>query len=35
MGLGFLGLKRTASDLDELQRGLRPEKTMSLANNRA
>jgi hypothetical protein len=35
IGLGFLGLKRTASDLDELQRGLRPEKTMSLANSRA
>jgi hypothetical protein len=35
IGLRFLGLKRTASDLDELQRGLRPEKTMSLANSRA
>jgi hypothetical protein len=34
-GLSFLGLKRTASDLDELQRGLRPEKTMSFANSRA
>jgi hypothetical protein len=35
IGLGFLGLKRTPSDLGELQRGLRPEKTMSLANSRA
>ena len=35
MGLAFLGLKRTPSDLDELQRGLRPEKTMSFANSRA
>jgi hypothetical protein len=35
VGLRFLGLKRTASDLTELQRGLRPEKTMSLANSRA
>ena len=35
VGLGFLGLKRTPSDLDELQRGLRPEKTMSFANSRA
>ena len=34
-GLSFLGLKRTASDLDELQRGLRPVKTMSFANSRA
>jgi hypothetical protein len=34
-GLAFLGLKRTASDLDELQRGLRPEKTMSFAKSRA
>jgi hypothetical protein len=34
-GLSFLGLKRTASDLDELQRGLRPEKTMSFAKSRA
>jgi hypothetical protein len=34
-GLTFLGMKRTASDLDELQRGLLPEKTMSFANNRA
>jgi hypothetical protein len=33
--LSFLGLKRTASDLNELQRGLRPEKTMSFANSRA
>jgi hypothetical protein len=35
IGLRFLGLKRTATDLDELQRGLRPEKTMSFANSRA
>jgi hypothetical protein len=35
IGLRFLGLKRTASDLDELQRGLVPEKTTSLANSRA
>jgi hypothetical protein len=35
VGLGFLGLKRTALDLDELQSGLRPEKTMSFANSRA
>jgi len=33
-GLKLLGLKRTAVDLGELQRGLRPEKTMSFANNR-
>jgi hypothetical protein len=35
VGLLFLGLKRTVTDLDELQRGLRPEKTMSFANSRA
>ena len=35
VGLAFLGLKRTALDLGELQRGLRPEKTMSFANSRA
>jgi hypothetical protein len=34
VGLAFLGLKRTATDLRELQRGLRPEKTMSFANSR-
>jgi hypothetical protein len=34
IGLRFLGLKRTATDLAELQRGLRPEKTMSFANSR-
>ena len=34
-GLTFLGLKRRAVDLDELQRGLRPEKTMSFANSLA
>ena len=32
-GLRFLGLKRTASDLDELQRRFRPAKTMSFANS--
>jgi hypothetical protein len=32
LALVFLGLKRTAVDLTELQRGLRPEKTMSFAN---
>jgi hypothetical protein len=35
IGLTFLAMKRTALDLSELQRGLRPEKTMSFANNRA
>jgi hypothetical protein len=35
VGLTFLGLKRTAVGLDELQRGLRPVKTMSFANSRA
>ncbi len=35
LGLAFLGLKRTATDLSELQRGLRPTKTMSFANNLA
>jgi hypothetical protein len=34
VGLAFLGLKRVPSDLEELQRGLRPEKTMSFANSR-
>jgi hypothetical protein len=34
-GLRFLALKRTSTDLDELQRDLRPEKTMSFANKRA
>jgi len=34
-GLRFLAQKRTATDLDELQRDLRPEKTMSFANSRA
>jgi hypothetical protein len=33
--LTFLGMKRLAVDLNELQRGLRPEKTMSLANSLA
>ena len=35
VGLIFLGLKRTATNLGELQRGLRPAKTMSFANSRA
>ena len=35
VGLRFLALKRTVMDLDELQRDLRPEKTMSFANSRA
>jgi hypothetical protein len=34
VGLVFLGLKRTATDLRELQRGLRPANTMSFANSR-
>jgi hypothetical protein len=34
VGLTFLSLKRTATDLRELQRGLRPTKTMSFANSR-
>lgn len=34
-GLAVLGRRRTPSDLAELQRGLRPEKTMSFANKRA
>ena len=34
VGLSFLSLKRTATDLRELQLGLRPEKTMSFANSR-
>src|SRR5215210_7714763 len=33
VGLAFLGLKRTSLDLSDLQRGLRPEKTMSFANS--
>ena len=35
VGLTFLGAKRTAVDLAQLQRGLRPAKTMSFANSRA
>jgi hypothetical protein len=35
IGLTFLGLKRTATDLRELQLGLRPAKTMSFAKSRA
>jgi hypothetical protein len=35
VGLGVLGRSRTRSDLVELQRGLRPEKTMSFAKKRA
>ncbi|HYX76948.1 MAG TPA: hypothetical protein VE757_07210, partial [Gaiellaceae bacterium] len=34
VGLGFLALKRTVTDLRELQLGLRPAKTMSFANSR-
>ncbi len=33
-GLAFLAAKRTQTDLGELQRGFRPTKTMSFANNR-
>jgi hypothetical protein len=35
VGLTVLGMRRTVADLNELQRGLRPEKTMSFANSRA
>jgi hypothetical protein len=35
VGLAFLGLKRTATDLRELQLGLRPANTMSFANSLA
>jgi len=35
VGLQLLALRRTVTDLDELQRELRPEKTMSFANSRA
>ncbi len=35
IGLAVLGARRKAADLAELQRGLRPEKTMSFANSRA
>ena len=35
VGLAVLRRRRTPSDLAELQRGLRPEKTMSFANKRA
>jgi hypothetical protein len=34
VALAVLRLRRTPSDLNELQRGLRPEKTMSFANKR-
>ena len=34
VGLAVLGLRRKPSDLGELQRGLRPEKTMSFAKSR-
>jgi hypothetical protein len=34
-GLRLLALRRTPTDLDELQRRLRPAKTMSFANSRA
>jgi hypothetical protein len=33
-GLTFLGAKRWQTDLEQLQRGLRPAKTMSFANSR-
>ena len=33
LGLVFLGAKRWQTDLAELQRGLRPAKTMSFANS--
>ena len=33
VGLTFLGAKRWQTDLEQLQRGLRPAKTMSFANN--
>jgi len=33
LGLTFLGMKRWQTDLEELQRGLRPAKTMSFANS--
>lgn len=35
VGLAVLGRRRAPTDLDELQRRLRPEKTMSFANKRA
>src|SRR6266545_4121400 len=35
VGLAILRLRRTAIDLGELQRGLRPAKTTSFANSRA
>jgi hypothetical protein len=34
IGLAVLGLRRKRTDLRQLQRGLRPEKTMSFAKNR-
>ena len=34
VGLALLGRRRTPTDLRELQRGSRPEKTMSFANSR-
>jgi hypothetical protein len=34
VGLAILGRRRTPTDLRELQRGLRPENTMSFANSR-
>src|SRR5205823_13404231 len=33
IGLVFLGAKRWQTDLEQLQRGLRPTKTMSFANS--
>src|SRR5437870_3280135 len=34
LGLKVLGARRAPTDLDALQRGLRPTKTMSFANRR-
>src|SRR5205085_1598354 len=33
LGLTFLGMKRWQTDLEQVQRGLRPAKTMSFANS--
>jgi hypothetical protein len=35
LGLALLAQRRAVTDLDDLQRNLRPEKTMSFANRRA
>jgi hypothetical protein len=34
MGLAFLNAKRSRTDLERLQRGFEPTKTMSFANSR-